>query len=90
MPADPVWEALLAFATILGALALLGVAATACKPQRGLGHSLMAAARCETRAYTCLAFRPAGWLLLFNFALKKLPPVQEALGLKWVCRATGV
>jgi len=31
-----------------------------------------------------LDLTPAGWLLLFHFALKKLPPVQEALGLKWV------
>lgn len=31
-----------------------------------------------------LGLTPAGWLLLFHFALKKLPPVQEALGLKWV------
>lgn len=30
------------------------------------------------------ARRPPGWLLLFQLALKKLPPVQEALGLKCV------
>lgn len=29
----------------------------------------------------------AGWLLLFNLALKKLPPVQEALGLKCAAAA---
>ncbi|EFN55454.1 expressed protein [Chlorella variabilis] len=52
MPRGAVAEGLASFAMVLGTVALLATAATAC------------------------------WLLLFHFALKKLPPVQEALGLK--------
>ncbi|KAL4457334.1 hypothetical protein ABPG75_012199 [Micractinium tetrahymenae] len=49
---DAVQQGVVAFATILGSIALLAGAATLC------------------------------WLLLFHLALKKLPPVQEALGLR--------
>ena len=35
------------------------------------------------RTLLCSIQSSTGWWLLFEFALKKLPPVREALGLKY-------
>lgn len=60
-----------------------GEAATAGRPGgavAGEETEFHSALHCVNNMFpSCLC---AGWFLLFEFALKKLPPVQEALGLK--------
>ena len=76
-------EALIAFATVLGSLGLLAAAVTA-----GKSHGAPDRVACWNGAGPKRGRQPvllhcaAGWFLLFHLALKKLPPVQEALGLK--------
>ena len=65
MPDDPVREALLAFATILGALALLGAAATACKDWPACSN-----ARSTIRNPDYITKTPS------HFARRLAPPLQ--------------
>lgn len=92
---DAVHQGVVAFATILGSIALLAGAATLCEAlpaidqpaeasdNAGLPGAAATAVVGQAPALTSPAL--AGWLLLFHLALKKLPPVQEALGLRQVC-----
>jgi hypothetical protein len=80
MPAEAVKEGVAVFATILGTIALLAAVATGCE------HCWIAFESSDSFQspawQTPFGHPRAGWFLLFHFALKKLPPVQEALGLK--------